>query len=283
MREDELRALLAAVARRELTLEEAVERLARAPVRRSRRRQARPAPRDAQRRRRGGVRRGQGPRGPRARSSRAPGRGARAGAGDAPRARTGARADRAASDRDVHRRARLLTVGRSAAGARLLESRCSPPAPPTRRWPRRPRSAPSGSEPPSSATTTSASPACTGCSNISTAIRRAEAVIAVAGMDGALPTLVAGLVRAPVIAVPTSVGYGASFGGLAALLTMLNACAPGVAVVNIDNGYGAAVMAHRICAPRPSHHRTSKTGSPTRSPRGTRRGPAPSRRRRRPA
>jgi NCAIR mutase (PurE)-related protein len=114
-------------------------------------------------------------------------------------------------------------------------------------------------------------------------IRRAEALIVVAGMDGALPTLVTGLVRAPVIAVPTSVGYGASFGGLAALLTMLNACSPGVAVVNIDNGYGAAVMAHRICAPRPSHHRTSKSGSPPRSPRGTRRGPAPSRRRRRPA
>ncbi len=114
-------------------------------------------------------------------------------------------------------------------------------------------------------------------------IRRAEALIVVAGMDGALPTLVTGLVRAPVIAVPTSVGYGASFGGLAALLTMLNACSPGVAVVNIDNGYGAAVMAHRICAPRPSHHRTSKTDTPLRSPRGTRRGPAPSRRRRRPA
>lgn len=79
-------------------------------------------------------------------------------------------------------------------------------------------------------------------------IRRAQTVIAVAGMDGALPAVVAGLVRAPVIAVPTSVGYGASFGGLAALLTMLNACAPGVAVVNIDNGYGAAVLAHRICA-----------------------------------
>jgi pyridinium-3,5-biscarboxylic acid mononucleotide synthase len=67
-------------------------------------------------------------------------------------------------------------------------------------------------------------------------------------MDGALPTLVAGLVAAPVVAVPTSVGYGASFGGLAALLTMLNACAPGVAVVNIDNGYGAAALAHRITA-----------------------------------
>jgi NCAIR mutase (PurE)-related protein len=114
-------------------------------------------------------------------------------------------------------------------------------------------------------------------------IRRAEALIVVAGMDGALPTLVAGLVRSPVIAVPTSIGYGASFGGLAALLTMLNACSPGLAVVNIDNGYGAAVMAHRICAPRPSHLRTSKSGSPARSPRGTRRGPAPSRRRRRPA
>ena len=78
------------------------------------------------------------------------------------------------------------------------------------------------------------------------AIRRAGVVVAVAGMDGALPTLLAGLVAAPVVAVPTSVGYGASFQGLAALLTMLNACAPGVSVVNIDNGYGAAVVAHRI-------------------------------------
>jgi pyridinium-3,5-biscarboxylic acid mononucleotide synthase len=77
-------------------------------------------------------------------------------------------------------------------------------------------------------------------------VRRARAVIAVAGMDGALPTVVASLVAVPVIAVPTSVGYGASFGGLAALLTMLNACAPGVGVVNIDNGYGAAVLARRI-------------------------------------
>ena len=65
-------------------------------------------------------------------------------------------------------------------------------------------------------------------------------------MDGALPTVLAGLVRSPVVAVPTSVGYGAAFGGLAALLTMLNACAPGVGVVNIDNGYGAAVLASRI-------------------------------------
>lgn len=78
------------------------------------------------------------------------------------------------------------------------------------------------------------------------AIRRAGVVIAVAGMDGALPTVVASLVPAPVVAVPTSVGYGASFGGLAALLTMLNGCAPGIGVVNIDNGYGAAVLASRI-------------------------------------
>jgi NCAIR mutase (PurE)-related protein len=78
------------------------------------------------------------------------------------------------------------------------------------------------------------------------AIRRASVLIVVAGMDGALPTVVANLVAVPVVAVPTSVGYGASFGGLAALLTMLNACAPGIGVVNIDNGYGAAVLASRI-------------------------------------
>ncbi|MFL6196399.1 MAG: nickel pincer cofactor biosynthesis protein LarB [Thermoanaerobaculia bacterium] len=78
------------------------------------------------------------------------------------------------------------------------------------------------------------------------AIRRADVVVAVAGMDGALPTVVASLVPAPVVAVPTSVGYGASFGGLAALLTMLNGCAPGIGVVNIDNGYGGAVLASRI-------------------------------------
>jgi hypothetical protein len=78
------------------------------------------------------------------------------------------------------------------------------------------------------------------------AIRRANVVVAVAGMDGALPTVVASLVPAPVVAVPTSVGYGSSFGGLAALLTMLNGCAPGIGVVNIDNGYGAAVLASRI-------------------------------------
>jgi NCAIR mutase (PurE)-related protein len=77
-------------------------------------------------------------------------------------------------------------------------------------------------------------------------IERADAVVVIAGMDGALPGVVAGLVSVPVVAVPTSVGYGASFGGLAALLTMLNACAPGVSVVNIDNGYGGAVVAARI-------------------------------------
>jgi len=79
-----------------------------------------------------------------------------------------------------------------------------------------------------------------------TAVRSADVVIAVAGMDGALPTVVASLVAPPVVAVPTSVGYGAAFGGLAPLLSMLNACAPGIGVVNIDNGYGAAVLASRI-------------------------------------
>jgi pyridinium-3,5-biscarboxylic acid mononucleotide synthase len=80
-------------------------------------------------------------------------------------------------------------------------------------------------------------------------LRSARVIIVVAGMDGALPSLVAGLVSAPVIAVPTSVGYGAALGGLAALLTMLNSCAPGVAVVNIDNGYGAGHLAAQIAAP----------------------------------
>jgi pyridinium-3,5-biscarboxylic acid mononucleotide synthase len=80
-------------------------------------------------------------------------------------------------------------------------------------------------------------------------LRSARVIIVVAGMDGALPGLVAGLVSAPVIAVPTSVGYGAAFQGLAPLLTMLNACAPGVAVVNIDNGYGAGHLAAQIAAP----------------------------------
>jgi NCAIR mutase (PurE)-related protein len=78
------------------------------------------------------------------------------------------------------------------------------------------------------------------------ALLRAGVVIVVAGMDGALPSVVGGLVACPVIAVPTSVGYGASLGGLAALFTMLNSCAAGVTVVNIDNGFGAAAAATRI-------------------------------------
>ncbi|MDE2860846.1 MAG: nickel pincer cofactor biosynthesis protein LarB [Chloroflexota bacterium] len=77
-------------------------------------------------------------------------------------------------------------------------------------------------------------------------LHKARVVVAVAGMEGALPSLVGGLVSAPVIAVPTSVGYGASFQGLAALLAMLNACSPGIAVVNIDNGFGAGYMAGTI-------------------------------------
>ena len=77
-------------------------------------------------------------------------------------------------------------------------------------------------------------------------LRRARAVVVVAGMEGALASVVGGLVAVPVIAVPTSVGYGASLGGIAALLTMLNSCASGVAVVNIDNGFGAGTIASMI-------------------------------------
>ena len=79
-------------------------------------------------------------------------------------------------------------------------------------------------------------------------LRDADVVIVVAGMEGALPSVVGGLVNSSVIAVPTSVGYGASFGGLAALLSMLNSCATGLTVVNIDNGLGAAAAAHRLLA-----------------------------------
>jgi NCAIR mutase (PurE)-related protein len=79
----------------------------------------------------------------------------------------------------------------------------------------------------------------------------ADCLIVVAGMEGALPSVVGGLTGVPLIAVPTSVGYGASFGGLAALLAMLNSCAPGVTVVNIDNGFGAGVFAARVA--RGSH------------------------------
>ena len=74
----------------------------------------------------------------------------------------------------------------------------------------------------------------------------ADCLVVVAGMDGALPSAVGGLTGVPLVAVPTSVGYGASFGGVAALLTMLNSCAPGVVVVNIDNGFGAGLFAARV-------------------------------------
>jgi NCAIR mutase (PurE)-related protein len=77
-------------------------------------------------------------------------------------------------------------------------------------------------------------------------LESARVIVVVAGMEGALPSVIAGIVNVPVIAVPTSVGYGASFGGLAALLGMLNSCANGVAVVNIDNGFGAGCMASMI-------------------------------------
>ena len=92
----------------------------------------------------------------------------------------------------------------------------------------------------------------------------AQVVIAVAGMEGALPSVVSGLVSCPVIAVPTSVGYGASFGGLAALLAMLNSCASGVSVVNIDNGFGAGFQAHQINHLRiPASSEASGSGSKT--------------------
>ena len=77
-------------------------------------------------------------------------------------------------------------------------------------------------------------------------IRKANAVVAVAGMEGALASVLAGQIDKPVIAVPTSVGYGANFGGLSALMTMINSCATGIAVVNIDNGFGGGYMAAQI-------------------------------------
>jgi NCAIR mutase (PurE)-related protein len=80
-------------------------------------------------------------------------------------------------------------------------------------------------------------------------ISQAQVVVAVAGMEGALPSVIGGLTAAPVIAVPTSIGYGANFGGVSALLAMLNSCASGVSVVNIDNGFGAGQIAHRINQP----------------------------------
>jgi pyridinium-3,5-biscarboxylic acid mononucleotide synthase len=81
-------------------------------------------------------------------------------------------------------------------------------------------------------------------------LRAADVLIVAAGMEGALPSLVGGMVSSPVIAVPTSIGYGSSFGGLAALLAMLNSCAPGIAVVNIDNGFGAGALAVRMLQAR---------------------------------
>ena len=89
--------------------------------------------------------------------------------------------------------------------------------------------------------------------NQTQALRKADVLVVVAGMEGALPSVVGGLTEAPLIAVPTSVGYGASFQGLAALLAMLNSCASGITVVNIDNGFGAAYAAATIlrkCSPR---------------------------------
>ncbi|WP_353081916.1 nickel pincer cofactor biosynthesis protein LarB [Tessaracoccus lapidicaptus] len=85
-------------------------------------------------------------------------------------------------------------------------------------------------------------------------LRAADVIVVVAGMDGALVPVVTGLVSCPVVAVPTSVGYGANLGGVAALLTMLNTCAPGVGVVNIDNGYGAGHLAAQIAAPKEHRH-----------------------------
>ena len=89
----------------------------------------------------------------------------------------------------------------------------------------------------------------------------ANVVVVVAGMDGALPSVVGGLVAAPVIGVPTSVGYGASFGGVAAMLTMLNSCATGVAVMNIDNGFGAGVFAHTVNSRTRLREETGKLGN----------------------
>ena len=94
-------------------------------------------------------------------------------------------------------------------------------------------------------------------------IREAKVIIVVAGMDAALPSVIAGLVSAPVIAVPTSAGYGASFDGLAALLAMLNSCAPGVAVVNIDNGFGAGYLAAQMNRPvAPSSEQVKEQSQP---------------------
>ena len=97
-------------------------------------------------------------------------------------------------------------------------------------------------------------------------LRAADAVIVVAGMEGALASAVGGLVAAPVIAVPTSVGYGAALEGVTALLAMLSSCAAGLTVVNIDSGFGAAMAAHRLA--RTATRRTSSPSPPTPSPAG---------------
>jgi pyridinium-3,5-biscarboxylic acid mononucleotide synthase len=96
-------------------------------------------------------------------------------------------------------------------------------------------------------------------------LRAARAVVVCAGMEGALPSVVGGLVAAPVIAVPTSVGYGAAFGGVAALLGMLNSCSPNVCVVNIDNGFGAAYVAAMMVAATPAN-KSGSLGTPESTP-----------------
>jgi NCAIR mutase (PurE)-related protein len=92
---------------------------------------------------------------------------------------------------------------------------------------------------------------------------RADCLVVVAGMEGALPSVVGGLVGVPLVAVPTSVGYGTSYGGLAALLSMLNSCAPGVAVCNIDNGFGAGVFASRVARRAAGSATTKDAGTAT--------------------
>jgi pyridinium-3,5-biscarboxylic acid mononucleotide synthase len=94
----------------------------------------------------------------------------------------------------------------------------------------------------------------------------ADCLVVVAGMEGALPSVVGGLTGVPLVAVPTSVGYGASFGGLAALLAMLNSCAPGVTVVNIDNGFGAGVFAARVARNADPQAHARDSGAPSTPP-----------------
>jgi len=103
-------------------------------------------------------------------------------------------------------------------------------------------------------------------------LERADCLVVVAGMEGALPSVVGGLTGTPLVAVPTSVGYGASFGGIAALLGMLNSCAPGVTVVNIDNGFGAGVFAARVARNAAPHNDSSAT-APRETPRNSQTNP----------